>query len=104
MAKNEALAWLDREAKRRGRVKEVEELFREMMVEEQLAELRRKRGISQRALAKLAGVSQPVIARMESGGVKNLTLATIARTAAALGGIVEIKIRPGRKDRERKSA
>jgi phage shock protein A len=48
MAKNETLAWLDREAKRRGRVKEVEELFREMMVEEQLAELRRKRGISQR--------------------------------------------------------
>jgi transcriptional regulator with XRE-family HTH domain len=104
MAKNEVLAWLDREAKRRDRVKEVEELFREMMVEEQLAELRRKRGISQRELAKLAGVSQPVIARMESGGIKNLTLATIARTAAALGGTVDIKIRPGRKDRERKSA
>jgi transcriptional regulator with XRE-family HTH domain len=104
MAKNEVLAWLDREAQRRGRSKEVDQLFSEMMVEEQLAGLRRKKGISQRALAKLAGVSQPVIARVESGAIKNLTLATIARTAAALGGWVEIKIRDGKKARARQSA
>ena len=104
MSKNEVLAWLDWEARRRGRSKEVDQLFREMMVEEQLAGLRRKKGISQRALAKLAGVSQPVIARIESGGIKNLTLATIARTAAALGGRVEIKIRDGKKARARQSA
>ena len=85
MAKNEVLSWLDREARRRGRAKEVDELFRELMVEEQLTALRRKKGISQRALARLAGVSQPVIARIEAGGIKNLTLATIARTAAAFG-------------------
>ena len=104
MAKNEVLEWLDQEATRRGRTKEVEQLFKEMMVEEQLASLRRKRGISQRTLAKLAGVSQPIIARIESGGIKNLTLATIARTAAALGGTVEIKIRPAKRQRSREGA
>jgi hypothetical protein len=39
-------------------------------------------------------VKQPLVARIESGGVKNLTLATIARTAAALGGRIELKIHP----------
>jgi transcriptional regulator with XRE-family HTH domain len=67
-----------------------------MMVEEQLADLRRRRRISQAKLAQLMGVTQPLIARIESGRVKNLTLATIARTAATLGASIEFKIKPGR--------
>lgn len=34
---------------------------------------RRRRGLSQRALAELAGVSQPLIARLESGAVRPRT-------------------------------
>ena len=86
--------WLDREVDRRGREKEVTALFNEMMVEEQLAELRRKRKISQAKLARMMGVKQPLIARIESGRVRNLTLATIARTAATLGATVEFRIKP----------
>ena|SRR5579872_5967395 len=105
--RGEFMEWLDHEVARRGGEREVEALVNEMMLEEQLADLRKKRGLSQAKLAKLVGVSQPVIARIESGGVRNLTVGTIARTAAALGGRVEIKIRLNRhasKKRKAKSA
>jgi len=97
MAKSNFMAWLDRETARRGvDQNEIAALVDQMKVGDQLTELRRKRGISQAALARLMGVKQPLIARIESGGVKNLTLATIARTAAALGGRVQLKIRPAK--------
>jgi transcriptional regulator with XRE-family HTH domain len=95
MAKSNFMDWLDRETARRGiDEKEIAALVDQMMVEDQLTALRLKRGISQSALADLMGVTQPLVARIEAGGVKNLTLATIARTAAALGGRIQLKIRP----------
>jgi DNA-binding XRE family transcriptional regulator len=94
------MEWLDQETKRRGLEKEVEQRFNEIMLEQQLAQLRRRRGISQAKLASMVGVSQPVIARIESGGVRNLTIGTIARTAAALDGKVEIRIKPNRVNRK----
>ena len=100
MAKSNFMDWLDRETARRGiDEKEIAALVDRMMVEDQLTELRLKRGISQAALARLMGVKQPLVARIESGGVKNLTLATIARTAAALGGRIQLKIRPAKRAR-----
>jgi len=94
------MTWLDGEVRRRGRERQVAALLDEMQVEEQLAELRRKRGISQAKLAALLGVKQPLVARMEAGRVKNLTLGTIARTAAALGARVEVRLRPVRRRRK----
>ena len=102
--KKEFMAWLDGEIERRGREREVAALVDEMLVEEQLAELRRKRGISQARLAQLMGVQQPLIARMESGRVKNLTLSTIARMAATLGARVELRIVPSRMKRQKATA
>jgi|SRR5271155_4579256 transcriptional regulator with XRE-family HTH domain len=95
--KPEIMDWVHAETRRRGLENEVEQRFNELMLEQQLAQLRRKRGISQAQLAELVGVSQPVIARIESGGVRNLTVRTIARTAAALGGSVEIRIKANRR-------
>src|SRR5271168_2208213 len=91
--KPEIMDWVHAETRRRGLENEVAIRFNELMLEQQLAQLRRKRGISQAKLAKLVGVSQPVIARIESGGVRNLRVRTIARTAVALGGSVEIRIK-----------
>jgi predicted XRE-type DNA-binding protein len=96
MARTAFIGWLDREITRRGREKEVAAVLSEMRVEEQLADLRRKRGISQARLARLMGVKQPLVARIEAGRVKNLTLATIARSAAALGTRVELRFKPAR--------
>jgi transcriptional regulator with XRE-family HTH domain len=100
------MEWVHAETKRRGLEEEVVIRLNELMLEEQLANLRRKRGVSQAELAKIVGVSQPVIARIESGGVRNLTVGTIVRTAAALGGTVKIGIRPkqGTRRKVRKSA
>ncbi len=102
-AKTEFLAWLDQQIDRRGRAQQGAALMDEMMVEEQLADLRRKRGISQGRLAELMGVTQPLIARIESGGVKNLTLATVARTAATLDARVELRIVPSAMKRKKRT-
>jgi DNA-binding Xre family transcriptional regulator len=105
MAKSDFMNWLDRETARRGiDEKEIAALVDQMMVEDQLTALRLKRGISQSALADLMGVTQPLVARIEAGGVKNLTLATIARTAAALGGRIQLKIRPAKTRRSGRRA
>ena len=46
--------------------------------------IRREKGISQTALAKLSGVNQPNISRIESGFVENPQLETLHRICAAL--------------------
>jgi transcriptional regulator with XRE-family HTH domain len=95
MAKSNFMDWLKSETARRGiDQKEVDARIAKLMIEDQLIELRRARGISQTRLATLMGVTQPVVARLEAGGVKNLTLNTIARTTAALGGRLQLKIGP----------
>ena len=65
---------------------EVEAAHTEMMLEHELAVLRDKEGITQAELARRLGVSQPVVARFESGKKnRRVEVATIVRHAAALG-------------------
>lgn len=54
---------------------------------------RADRGLSQRDLAKLLGMSQPQVARLERGDV-NPTLETLTRVAAALDVEVSISVTP----------
>ncbi len=54
--------------------------------------LREARGVSQAQLAKALGVSQPAIAKLESGKAKNIELRTLVRAVSALGGTVRIQI------------
>lgn len=82
----------------------VEETLNEMRIEQDLAGLREKRGLSQTQLAKVVGVSQPAIAKIESGKVKNLQLKTLVKYAAALGGSVKVEIRKNRRDRPKAKA
>jgi transcriptional regulator with XRE-family HTH domain len=42
--------------------------------------------------ARRSGVSQPMIAQIESGKLNNLTLKTLARTARALGASLRIDL------------
>lgn len=58
----------------------------------QLAELRRRKGLSQAALAKLAGVTQPEIARLESAE-GSPTLDTMARVLSAVGADLDIRFK-----------
>ena len=94
--KTELRRWMDERYRKTPGLKErVEALVEEMSIEQGLIALRQERGLSQRALADLAGVKQPVIARIESGKAPNLELKTIARIAAALGVRVKIFFEKG---------
>lgn len=85
--------WLDTERSRDAEFRrQVEETLNQMRIEQDLAKLRERRNVSQRQLAKILGVSQPAIAKIESGTVKNLEIKTLVRYAMALGGRVRIAI------------
>jgi transcriptional regulator with XRE-family HTH domain len=72
----------------------IDALSTEMRLEQELAALREARGPSQRDLAKLLGTSQPYVAKLESGRIKNLGVKTLAKCAHALGGSLTVKIEP----------
>jgi transcriptional regulator with XRE-family HTH domain len=80
--------FIEQELARRGPQfrADVDAAHAEMLLENELALLREKEGITQAELARRLGVSQPVVARFESGSKKRrVELATIVRHAAALG-------------------
>ena len=58
----------------------------------ELIDLRIKRGLSQRELARRAGMKQPTLARVESG--KTASLRTLRRVADALNADVRVSIVP----------
>jgi transcriptional regulator with XRE-family HTH domain len=63
----------------------------------ELVEQRRKGRLSQRTVAARMGVSQPVIARLEKpleSPWRQPSLSVLARYAAALGLVLEVRLRP----------
>ncbi len=62
----------------------------------ELAEQRRKRGLSQKMIAQRMGVTQPVIARLEKpfdSAWRQPSLSVLSRYAAALGLVLEVRLR-----------
>ena len=99
--KNPGLALLEQKVDELGLRREVEEEIAKILIEHKIAALRKRRGLTQAALAKRSGVSQPMIAQIESGKLNNLTLKTLARTARALGASVKIDLVPQATSRSR---
>jgi DNA-binding transcriptional regulator YiaG len=71
---------------------DVDELLAEMRIEQELVALREKRGLSQREFARLLGASQPYVAKLESGRIKNVGVRTLLKCATALGGRMTLRI------------
>jgi len=95
MAKTKAdvMEWVDTQLAQDARLREaVEARLAALRLEQQLAALRQARGLSQGQAARLVGVSQPAIARLESGPVRNIELKTLLRVVTALGGRVNLSI------------
>ena len=87
------MKWLDAELARTPHLRrQVKARMNEIRLNQELAELRAERGLSQAELAKRLGVSQPAIAKLESGRVKNLQLETVVRWATALGGHIKVEV------------
>ena len=87
------MKWVDRKIVKDASLRRlVEENLAEMRIEQEFAALRERRGMTQRELADRMGVSQPAIAKLESGRVKNLELRTLFRWATALGRALQLVI------------
>ena len=103
MRKTDFMKWVDSELDADPRLaRQVEDLVLEMKLEQQIVALREKRGLTQRQLAKLLGTSQPYVAKLESGRVKNLGVRTLVKCARALGASVSIRMVPDRPRRSRR--
>jgi transcriptional regulator with XRE-family HTH domain len=97
--KNPGLIALERRVDELGLRQEVEEELSQILIEHKIAQLRKRRGLTQAALAQRSGVTQPMIAQIESGKLNNLTLKTLARTACALGASLKVDLVPRSKAR-----
>ncbi len=73
--------------------KEYDALEDEFTLAREVMLMRKDNNLTQKDLAKLAGTSQPAIARLESGSYQNLSLSFIKKVAGALGAIPEIHLR-----------
>src|SRR5260370_36859187 len=65
--------WLEDKIDEWGLREAVEEEVGRLMLQQKIAERRKRLGISQSELAKRTGVSQTMIAKFESGRFKNIT-------------------------------
>lgn len=88
---DQLIADIETEAKAEGpeAVRELEQFQREFSLASQLIASRRARKLSQRDLAKLSGVPQSEISRIETGA-SNPTYATITALLQPLGKRVEL--------------
>jgi DNA-binding XRE family transcriptional regulator len=101
--KTKFMEWVDQELERDPAFQQrVEEVLNKMRIEQDIIALREERGLTQEKLAKMLRVSQPAIAKIESGKAKNLGVKTLVRLATALGG--ELKLRIVRKRSKAKVA
>lgn len=92
--KTEVMEWMDSVMADPETARAVEERMAEMKIEQELVALREKKGLSQRDLAERIGASQPYIAKLESGRVKNLGLKTLVKYAAATGTRLTVHFEP----------
>ena len=71
---------------------EYDALEQEFAIAQALIDARSSAGMTQAQVAARLGVSQPVVARMESG--RNISIKSIARYAKAVGRPIKLEILP----------
>ena len=86
-------AWEKKVLAKPGAAERVAEIEDELRVAAGLTSLREQEGLSQRALAKRLGVSQPRIAAIEQS--RNVTLEVLGQYVGALGGHLEVTVVKG---------
>ena len=73
-----------------------EEELEKLRIVDSLIRLREHRELTQAELARKIGVSQPFIAKLESGETHNFSLETLVKLAIALDSELEVKFHPHR--------
>lgn len=93
--KSNFMRWIDRQLDSDAALaRKVAGYVSEMMLEQKLTALRLERGMTQAQLAERLGVSQPHVAKLETGRANNLELRTLCRWATALGARLTIDVVP----------
>lgn len=98
------MEWVDRQLSDAETRARVDAILTEMDLQQDLVALREARGLTQAQLAERLGRSQPWVAKIESGKVKNLQLQTIVMIAAALGARVKVTFEKSKASRKRNVA
>jgi DNA-binding XRE family transcriptional regulator len=89
---SDVMRWVDDQLAADPKLRErVDANLAALRIEQELIALREARGLSQAQVAKLLGVSQPAVAKIESGS-ENLTLRTLVKMVTALGGMLSIRV------------
>jgi DNA-binding XRE family transcriptional regulator len=70
--------------------KEYEQFEDEFHLAEEVIKLRQEQNLSQSDLAKIAGTSQPAIARLESGKYQNVSMSFLRKVGTALNAVPEV--------------
>ena len=73
-----------------------EEELEKLRIVDALIRLREQRGLTQTELARRVGVSQPFIAKLESGETHNFSLETLVKLAVAMNSDLEVRFHPHR--------
>lgn len=73
--------------------KEFDSLEEEFELAKEIIRLRKDAQLTQKELAKIAGTSQPAIARLESGNYRNVSLKFLRKIGKALNAEPEIHFR-----------
>lgn len=87
---------LHRMVKRPGFRKGYEEELDRLRLVEALIALRQRQGLTQRAVARRLGVSQPFVAKLERAEAHNFTLDSLIKLVRALNGKLRIEIKPAK--------
>jgi transcriptional regulator with XRE-family HTH domain len=91
---NDVMRWVDAQlAQDPGLRERVEQRMAELRLEEELVALREARGLTQGQLAKLLGISQPAVAKIEAGRQRNIGLRTLMNFITALGGELQVRVK-----------
>lgn len=86
--------YLEKQLKDPDFAKRFEKAGRAWDVAVQIAALRERQGMTQKALARQVGTSQQQISRLESPSYEGHSLSMLRRVAAALGAEVHVTIEP----------
>ena len=85
---------LQEKVRQLGLERQVKREVRRILVQQQLADLRERRGLSQAQLAEALGYAQPRIAQIEKGRIEGFRLRHFIRVADALGADLKIDLMP----------
>lgn len=89
-------SWLDKLTESDAAFKaKVEERLAELGIQDELVKHRKRRGLSQADVSRIARLSQPYLARLEAGEITNPELKTLVRAATALGLRLKLRLEEG---------